>query len=557
MVSSNRTASEAAKPRRLRALIPNLALSISVMAMTAIFSPRTELKTQYPAMALGVVLAGIICFFIAGKYNLLSRIYSKQNKPMLILSAVLTATLSANNAMFFHKKWKASPMFPDIPHRSFLITAAAVLGGIAALFAIFTALYAFIRWFSRLSADFVRESDKCEKVYFITAGLLISAFIAVVFSLTNMFFAPTNNGKFIPYDVVYTTDSPFLIKFDTFLNISSTENDLRQPLFGVFAAPFAAAAKTIANQLTFIPNIYVICLSIIQALLLLISNIMTARLLDLKGPSKALYLGISSVIYPVLLYSLCPEQYIFSVFWTILFIYLSLRTTEDNRLSFIGAAGSLLTTGVLFPLLVPHGTLKERFISLLKTFAAFVAFIVISGGTPVFCDTMAYLTRFSEFSGAELTFGDKLLQFINFAVICFVSPSTGITTNPEKGFIAYSMNTVSAVNYAGLAILALAALGFILNRKNAFARVCACWAAFSFVMLCVLGWGTAENGLILYSLYFSWAYLGLLVMLAEKLFARIPAVKYAVYAVGIAAMLAANASGLYELIRFGMEYYPL
>lgn len=32
----------------------------------------------------------------------------------------------------------------------------------------------------------------------------------------------------------------------------------------------------------------------------------------------------------------------------------------------------------------------------------------------------------------------------------------------------------------------------------------------SFLLLCVFGWGTAENGLVLYVPYFAWAFLGLL-----------------------------------------------
>lgn len=540
----------------IKSILPALALAASSMAITAVFSARMHM-VDLTQIAFGMLLSGLAAFFLEYKVQVIKKLFSKKDKPMLLVSAVLSVIIALYNALFFQQQWTGSALFATIPHRNALLTAAAALGGICGLFAVFTAVYAFVLWFRKAAADFISKADKCEKYYFIIAGSLLSLMIIAVFSITNIFYAPTDGGEFIPYDVVYTSDSPTLVKYDTYLNICSEQNDLRQPLFGVFAAPFAAAAKAISLPLFFVPNIYVISLGIMQSILLIASNLMVVHLLGLKGCSKALFLGISSVIYPALLYSLCMEQYIFSVFWLIAFIYISLCTQQDNRLPFIGAAGSLLTTGVLFPLLILKGTIKERILTLCKTLTAFAAFIFASGGAVIVFGAFSYLTgSLAGFTGEKLTFYEKLLQFINFVATCFAAPAAEIRTLADGTFLTYQMQSVESINIAGIAIIALAALGFALNHKNAFARVCACWAAFSFVMLCILGWGTAENGLVLYSLYFAWAYLGLIAMLIEKIFARVPAVKYVIYAAGIIALLAINAPAMLELIRFGAEAYP-
>ena len=59
---------------------------------------------------------------------------------------------------------------------------------------------------------------------------------------------------------------------------------------------------------------------------------------------------------------------------------------------------------------------------------------------------------------------------------------------------------VDGLNLAGLVIFALALASLVLNRHSRAARMAGCWVLFSIVLLVGLGWGTQENGLILYAL---------------------------------------------------------
>ena len=58
------------------------------------------------------------------------------------------------------------------------------------------------------------------------------------------------------------------------------------------------------------------------------------------------------------------------------------------------------------------------------------------------------------------------------------------------------------------------------------------------------GFGTTENELVIYMLYFGWAYVGLLFKLAERAFRKLPIVLYLGCVGCAAAMAAVNIPGL-------------
>jgi hypothetical protein len=121
----------------------------------------------------------------------------------------------------------------------------------------------------------------------------------------------------------------------------------------------------------------------------------------------------------------------------------------------------------------------------------------------------------------------------------------------------YQLAPVKSLSMMGMALLTLAIAGFVLNYRNKFARICLFWMALSFLILCLVGWGTAENGLIIYSLYFGWAYFCLVFLAVEKLFAAWPLGRNTVFSLVIAALAYFNIPGIIDLIQFGIRYYPV
>ena len=137
---------------------------------------------------------------------------------------------------------------------------------------------------------------------------------------------------------------------------------------------------------------------------------------------------------------------------------------------------------------------------------------------------------------------------------CFFAPK-GIVTDKD-GFFSYALAAPERINYIGLAIFILAAIAFIVSRKTKLSVTAFCWGLFAFLLLCVVGWGAPENGMVLYTLYFSWAFCILLFYLILKLaHEKVVPVSIAVLAVALS-MIYLNGKGIAEIIRFGIQYYP-
>lgn len=95
-----------------------------------------------------------------------------------------------------------------------------------------------------------------------------------------------------------------------------------------------------------------------EMLLFLVAAILVARMLGLESYRKALFLGLLCVSYPVLIFSLTAEQYLFAVFYLILMIYLQ-DDPVGGSLGYIAATGSMLTSGIFFPLITWDHSFKQ------------------------------------------------------------------------------------------------------------------------------------------------------------------------------------------------------
>lgn len=213
--------------------------------------------------------------------------------------------------------------------------------------------FGYFLWFTdfikTLALRLWRESDFTERLFLLGAGCLLSMMIVLTYMCTQAFYGAHINGGWFNFDLIYSADSGYLVHQDVFRDVGAEQNDLRQPLFGVFAMPFAQTAWLVSRVLFFLPNSYVTVSQILQMLLFVVSMVLLSRMMGLRGAEKAMFLGLLCVSYPVLIFTLTVEQYLFAVSWLILLIYLE-REPVAQSTAYIAATGSLLTTGILFPL---------------------------------------------------------------------------------------------------------------------------------------------------------------------------------------------------------------
>ena len=108
----------------------------------------------------------------------------------------------------------------------------AVFGAcVATYFVYILTLFIFNHLFEKIT--FKKEEKNYEIVVYAILIIITIALSAFAFANSEAFW-----GTDHAYDIIYTSDSPSLVKGYAFLNLLHLENDLRQPLFSVFSAPF-------------------------------------------------------------------------------------------------------------------------------------------------------------------------------------------------------------------------------------------------------------------------------------------------------------------------------
>lgn len=379
--------------------------------------------------------------------------------------------------------------------------------------------------------------------------LALAVFTALVFSRSQAFYATEHN-----YDVIYTADSHYLAMGNTWMNLTFVENDLRQPLFAVFAAPFVGISYILTQ---FVPSgswLGPWLMNLPQLGLMLLGFYMLAALLG-KGASGRLAVTVSlCALYPSLLFSLMMEQYMVAVFWLLLFVYMAVEKLPGRGAVLVAAAGSLLTSAAMLPTLWEKNEPRpvRRALAQSLTAAVLGAFlIVVFFRLDVILNLTKSVEQLSTFAGESVPFIGRARQYLVFVAGCFIAPPAGVST--PLGYPSWQLLPVERWILDGVAVWIIGLWGFVLGRRDRLVQISAWWCLFSVLLLVGFGWGTAENGLILYGLYFSWAFY---VLFRRGL--NCPARRQTVLDWVLAlVLLALNVPGMRELLHFAVSYYPV
>lgn len=534
-----------------------LVLLLSGTALAGLLSTKGSLIWVAAGIPLAMVTLAVLIF----KFRFLERAFASRVRWIAILSAILAlyAAYCYADLFYYHLQSLAGEITSTtvtgvIARFGRLFTGIAAGASIPALFVY---LYWFIGWFrARMKAVF-QASDRVERWYLIVACVVFAVAISLVYSKTDAFYAAnaSSDNVWDKIDIVYSSDSSMLTEQNVFYNIAASENDIRQPLFGAFAAPFALAASLVSRAIM-LPEAYPAIVQIVQSVFLALGIVLIARMTGAKGAVKALTLVCFSLLYPTLLFLLNVEQYVFSVFWLILLIWMIVEGEETGRdTAWVAASGSMVTSGILLLLLPAKGTIKEKVKRGALAVLQFAIFMILLGRVAMVLSSAESIRFLMQFAGEKLPFLARAKQYSEFAASCLVTPATEITRY-VNGVMVFQQAQINGWNIAGFVCLAAALAGFVVNRKRAYAQICAGWAVFSLLLLCVFGWGTSENALVLYTLYFGWAFVSLIVMLITRVLEKWRAAQIGVLAASALALLVINAQSIAALVRFGLENYP-
>ncbi len=489
--------------------------------------------------------------------------YTKENSTALRIVSFLTAIgICWAEQATFYANWsvssKAQALETLLPFTLDISGVISTIGAVVALCFVYFCVSVFWKETERIISDnkIFQRITKTEIVVYALLLIASVAFVVFVFAQSEAFYATEHN-----YDIIYTSDSPALVKGNVYLALTHPENDLRQPLFAVFSASFVGIPYLISRLFGASASVQAMLINIAQVVMLFVANFLLAKIMKLNSSKRICFMVLSFFTYTQLLFILMMEQYIVAYFWLILCLYLINEKQQPDRISLWGAGSTLLTSMVLLPFMSeksPFKDFKTWLSDMVKYGLEFIGIMLVFCRFDVICNLSSKVSKLSGFTGKSITITDKFYQYTHFLLDCFVAPNAGVNTTAFD-YVSWQLNAATTVNIVGIAVLCLAGLSAFLNRHKKSSLLAAGWVVFSAVMLFGLGWGTRENGLILYALYFGWAFLVLLFQLVEwvedKLHTKI---LVPIISLGMAISFAViNIPAIIEMVNFAITYYPV
>ncbi len=496
------------------------------------------------------LLAFFIMIFLVRKIKI-----DKISSKVLLLSFLSSCYIEKLLMSFYNYKInKIINLLVKYIHIKFSWNTIFLLFSVAVFFSLFYFVTLFYIYIIPKVKDFLKKLSKNERKY-LTIIFIISFILSIIVSTHTTAFGRNNEN----YDVIYTSDSSSLVRSDVWININNAENDVRQPLFGLFSLPFGILGHFASEFLFFLPQSarYEFAMMLIQFQLLGFVTIMLSRLVVKDEDMKKYFYALFSLSFPYLIFGLVLEQYVIGLFYLILCIYLYFKKEEKINYAYLGSVGTLLTSGVLCWMTYKTKDFKKWFVNTFKLAIIFLILLIITGQFAQFFTLKERLTFLLRFTGDKVSFINRIYQYLYFVRALFVAPDGFIYYGSffdQPIHYSYQLIMPSKVSIIGLFILSLSFISLILNRKNKMALLSGFWILFSFIILCLIGWGTQENGLILYSLYFSWAFYILIYLLLGKLVKNTKLLKI-IMVIFIIVLTIFNIRELYFIMKFAFTYY--
>lgn len=528
------------------------------ISAVAFFLLNISVSTGY---YLAVLLAFLASFVVASQFPSMI-VYAKQSSP--VLSAVAFASAVGTcwaGQTYFYSNWNIALTVQKLAGiLSMQVDVHKVLSIILAIFSVAFVYFMLLLVWNKLVEIFGKNGVFTG----VKRSELVLYSILIMASLALMFFSFSHSEAFYGteyfYDIIYTSDSPDLVKNNAYLILTHPENDIRQPLFAAFAAPFVGMPYLVGKLLNASAPLSAMLVNMVQIIMMFVANFVLSKVMKLSALKRAIFMLLASCTYMHLLFVLMMEQYIVAYFWLMLSIYIISKKRCSDRVVLWAASGSLLTNIVLLPFLSdknPIRNFKEWFLDLIKFGLEFVSIIVICCRFDVIFNLTTRLSVLGTFAGKDLTLMEKFYQYSSFVMNCLIAPDAVVI--PIDDYAVWRSNAVIEVNFIGVAFFLLAVVSMILNREKKSSWFAFGWIVLSVVMLLGLGWGTKENGLILYTLYFGWAFLALLFQLVEKIEDKLHS-KMIVPVVGIGCTVVLamiNIPAIVKMVNFAITYFPI
>lgn len=403
-------------------------------------------------------------------------------------------------------------------------------------------------------------TTKTEIIIYIAIAIMLMLPAILSFPRTQFVY-----GTDFYFDTLYMADSPFLFKSNVWVMLTNVENDIRQPLFAVFAAPFCGISYLFTTLIPMPEYLKALFVLLPQVALLVFTEFTIAKILKLRPISRILTVFLLSFCFAPMLFAFMLEQYIVAVFYMVFMFYIFDVTRKTDDFLLAATAGTCITGALFYILFTESNPLKETkkwFLRLLRSVACFVGFILAFARSSIIVGSIRNVfILFSDFSSDSLTLIQKLQRYTGMVQSFFIAPKSIPLLIIENGdtYPSWELSPEFRFSVIGIIIIALAIAGFILTRKEFISKIAGIWVIFSIFVTIIVGWGMKENGLTLYSLYFGWAYFILVFKAFKFITDKInkPAVNYILLIAATCCIIYPNIRMVVDIMQFGMRFYPV
>lgn len=513
-------------------IISSFALSLLMFNPTTFNAPISWAKyLKYLYAVCAAILVSIYLFFI--NKNVLTKVKLKNNAVKIIFAVIYTLGLSS--------------ILLETTSCHGVLKIALTL---ASLFCLFFYSYCFVEYASRFIVWFWGKLNQNYKKLMIFLSAVGIFFCLICYCITTVF---TEAGWF--YDRFFSFDTGTLLYFKYHINQVGPENDLRHFFMSLSILPFSVIPEIFSKMFYSIPAFTGLLLSFIQVILVVYCIILILQMLQIQKKSMmiifaSLLMACSGTLYNMI----TAEKFIFSLFYIITTIYMTLNHSSSKWLFFLGAVGSLTTNIFLFPLVVflDKKPMKEWVAEVVLFAIIFIGLLMITGQTNVLLFSKYSWDSMKEFSSVEtkLPFSNILLQTLIFVSTTILSPNTLFAER-----IAQADPSLNFLAILGAIILILNVVSFILNFRNKYAQACFYWQLFMLFLLLIVGWGSARNEMFIYSSIFLWSTISLIYLLLVKL-CKNEKVQITILSIVLVSVVIYNAIGFVQILSFASDKFP-
>lgn len=512
----------------------------------------------------GGIIAGLcIALLLGQREKYLTWIYKNSKRSIRYFSILSAIGIVENNwIQFINSSLTAYIQSKGI--HLIIIKGISLLIALSSYPFVVMALLTFYKIFLRAikksgMLEYIKSFSRKEIVFYGIVIIMMLLYIVTNYANSDAFYHPSNE-----YDIIYTSDSPELLKYNAYLSVTNPENDLRQPLFAVYSALFLGLPYLLSIPFRIFGInglISAVMFSIVQYIILFFSYIILTASLNIQGRNRALFIFFVHTTFTTLLFTLMLEQYIIGFFWLMFFVYLYINGEKTDLFTTFGAIGTLSTNLPLVFLdsttILSRKEFNNWIINIKNKIVFLLSFMLLCGKTELLFGLTWKTSAYEGYSGTSISLINKIWQLTDYVAGCFVGQNSVMKVS-ALNYPSWQLSDFHSFNVVGIVVLLLAIYGCVLNFDRKSAKLGLFYTLFSIFLLGIVGWGTAENGLVLYSLYFLWSYILGIYLLINKISNKVESKMLTPAMLIIAGFINIflNYTPLHSLINFTIKYYP-